>query len=323
MDDTIAPSDETLRQNDDVSLLKTLADATRLRLVRLLRKEELNVQELSRILQVAQPSVSRHLAVLRAAGLVTDRREGTRVYYELQLPKHTRQTLRAFIEDLGSATAHPDMERLDEVLGDRAREATDFADRSAACWDDVGKLLHQSSALLTAFADLAPRERRVADFGTGTGLLLPFLSKMADRVMAVDQSGEMLRRARRRCEQQALTNVSLVHKSLEELDPSDGTANAGLLHFVLHQVASPATVLQRLSRVLAADGRLVIVDRLPHQDREAERLFGSLWLGFSEHQMREWSEQANFRFADWRRLPSSESAAENDDAFVTLLVRAN
>ncbi len=304
----------------DVALLKTLADATRLRLVRVLFREELNVQELSRILKIAQPSISRHLGVLRGAGLVDDRREGNRVYYQLLVPRTAPKSLREFIQDVGHSP-HTDLDRLDEALADRAREATRFADRSAACWDDVGRLLHQSSALLTAFASLAPRGLRLADLGTGTGLLLPFFSRMAEHVYAVDQSSEMLRRACRRCERLSLDNVSIVHKSLEELSSTDFRVDGGIVHFVLHQVASPPKVLQQLHAVLREGGRLVIIDRLPHEDREAEKTFGSFWLGFSKEQMLAWSEQAGLEFLDWVSLPASEEADEQEEVFVSVLAR--
>jgi ArsR family transcriptional regulator len=308
-------------QETSVALLKTLADGTRLRLVRVLSKEELNVQELSRVLQVAQPSVSRHLAVLRAGGLVADRREGNRVYYELRVPTGTPKALQSFIADIGSAP-HPDLARLEDVLADRARESTRFADRSASCWDDLGRLLQQSSALLTGFAELVPSEKHIGDFGTGTGLLLPFLSRMGGRVFAVDQSSEMLRRARRRCEDRGLANVTLVHRSLEELAPSDLLVGAGVLHFVLHQVASPATVLQHLREVLEPGGRLVIIDRLPHEDQQAAETFGSLWLGFAKEQIREWGDQTGLDCRQWVQLPASETGDGRDEVFVAVLVRS-
>ena len=59
--------------------LKVFADATRVRLLALLEREELTVAELSAITRLAQPRVSTHLAKLKEAGLVRDRRAGSRV----------------------------------------------------------------------------------------------------------------------------------------------------------------------------------------------------------------------------------------------------
>jgi ArsR family transcriptional regulator len=63
--------------------LKALADGTRLRIVALLCHGELCVCHLETALAVSQPNVSRHLAILRAAGVVETRREGSWVYYRL------------------------------------------------------------------------------------------------------------------------------------------------------------------------------------------------------------------------------------------------
>ena len=63
------------------SRLKVFADATRVRLLALLEGEELTVAELSAITQLAQPRVSTHLAKLKEAGIVRDRRAGVSAYY--------------------------------------------------------------------------------------------------------------------------------------------------------------------------------------------------------------------------------------------------
>jgi ArsR family transcriptional regulator len=69
-------------------LFRTLADETRLRIVALLSHGELCVCHLQDALQLPQPNVSRQLGILRNAGLVEDRREGTRVYYKLVAQAH-------------------------------------------------------------------------------------------------------------------------------------------------------------------------------------------------------------------------------------------
>src|SRR5678816_1159272 len=67
-----------------VKLLRLLADETRLRLLLLLQKEELSVLELQEILGMGQSRISGHLAQLREAGLVQDRRAGKNIYYALR-----------------------------------------------------------------------------------------------------------------------------------------------------------------------------------------------------------------------------------------------
>jgi len=297
--------------NDErhVGLLKAMGDATRLRLLRLLHNEELNVQELCAILELPQPNVSRHLGVLRAASLVTDRREGTKVFYTLADPADERALFRDYLAAVGESD-HPDMQRLEESLRARAQTARSFADSKAAQWDDIGSALHNTSASLLAFAGMIGRRAAVADLGTGTGLLLPLLSPMAETVYAVDQSGAMLRRARLRCRDAGIDNVSFVQKPLEELTVEMPACDALLLHFVLHQVARPPVLLSHLRQFLNPGGRLVIVDRVQHDDEQAKTTFGSLWLGFAKDQIGGWLAEAGYRSFSWQPVASATPVAE-------------
>ena len=69
--------------NDAASLLRLLGDETRLRLLRVLSRDALNVSELTGILGLAQSGVSLHLGLLRDAGLVVEERAGTFTWYRL------------------------------------------------------------------------------------------------------------------------------------------------------------------------------------------------------------------------------------------------
>ena len=80
------------------NILRALADGTRLRLINLLLVEkELCVCELTEALEIVQPKVSRHLAILREAALVLDRREGLWIHYRIHpdLPAWSQQLLEA------------------------------------------------------------------------------------------------------------------------------------------------------------------------------------------------------------------------------------
>jgi len=83
-------------------LFKALGDETRLRIVALLSHGELCVCHLQEALGLSQPAVSRHLGVLRAAGVVADRRERKWVYYRLvrqpsdDCERHLRGVARTF-----------------------------------------------------------------------------------------------------------------------------------------------------------------------------------------------------------------------------------
>lgn len=68
-------------------MLKSLADDTRLRIINLVKNQELTVTELCSTLNKKQPNISKHLARLRLTNIAGDRREGSNVYYYLAKPK--------------------------------------------------------------------------------------------------------------------------------------------------------------------------------------------------------------------------------------------
>lgn len=83
------------------SLCKTLADPTRARIALLVAREtELCVCELTCALEVSQPKISRHLALLRESNLLEDRRKGQWVYYRLhpELPDWVTKTLKTMLD---------------------------------------------------------------------------------------------------------------------------------------------------------------------------------------------------------------------------------
>ncbi len=87
------------------SMLLALSDPTRLRLLSLMGPDEVSVGFLSDTLGQSQPKISRHLAYLRGAGLVSTRRDGKWIYYRIIRPDHAagRRLLSSALEWAGSA----------------------------------------------------------------------------------------------------------------------------------------------------------------------------------------------------------------------------
>jgi ArsR family transcriptional regulator len=97
---------------------RALADRTRLRLINLLVRGTLCVCDLQRILGEPQSTVSRHLAYLKAAGLITDRRDGVRIFYALT-PNQDR--LRLLVFEAIRAHLGGDVRQFAEDLAELAR----------------------------------------------------------------------------------------------------------------------------------------------------------------------------------------------------------
>jgi ubiquinone/menaquinone biosynthesis C-methylase UbiE/DNA-binding transcriptional ArsR family regulator len=287
-------------------ILKAIADETRLRLIRLLSKEELNVQEICEILQMPQPRISRHLAVLKQFHMVNDRRDGTRIYYSLCRLSGDLEAFRSYLEAVCQIT-HSDLVRLQQTISRRAQQSLEFASDMADHWDEISAGLHSPLASMFSMAMLAPRDLTVADLGCGTGIMLPLLSRFASKVYAVDHSAEMIAKAQRRCEQLGIKNVEYICTDLNGLQGKLGNCDSILLHFVLHQVASPQTLIKELLPLLKKGGRGVVVDQLAHDDESVRQRYGSLWLGFSSEQLSSWFKDAGFKDSEWMILSEEKN----------------
>lgn len=301
--------------NDMAKVFKALADDTRLRIIRLLSREELNVDEIGRVLSVPQPSVSRHLSALKSVGLVTDRREGPRSFYSLVDHPDMLTSIEAVLQEV-SARDHPDLHRLEDVVLARARDSRSLMDEKAEHWEEIIGLLHSSSASLLAIANMTPRGMVIGDLGTGTGPFLPVLSAMADQVHAVDQSAALLRRAKKRCREASLKNIMFHQTDLTDLPGDMPPCDALLMHFVLHQIPRPSGVLKKIPFCLKPGGRFIMVDSCEHEDEWAKEMFGSVWLGFSKAKIEQWLNEAGMRLFFWEEVPGKRGEENSRRTFI-------
>jgi len=265
-----------------VSFMESLADPTRLRLLRLLEGRELGVAALCEIVQMPQSTVSRHLKVLGDLGFVQSRAQGTnRLYRMVRLEKEAaarRLWLLAREQMEGWATARQDDLRLARAAEKAAAPAQVFFAGAAGRWDKLredayGRLLNQAALLA-----LLPRELKVADLGCGTGALAAALAPHVAEVVGVDQSAAMLQSARRRVAD--MPNVDLRKGRLEALPIDDASCDAALLVLALSYAPDPEAVLAEMARILRPGGRAVVLDLLRHDREDFRLLMGQQRLGF-------------------------------------------
>lgn len=117
---------------DALTLFKSLADDTRLKAILMIRDQgELCVCELTSALDISQPKVSRHLAQLREADLLTTRRAGQWVYYAInsQLPDWVQQVINTTAAENSGITSSC-CERL-QAMGDRPLRSRELCGESA------------------------------------------------------------------------------------------------------------------------------------------------------------------------------------------------
>ena len=285
-----------------IDILRALADPTRLRIMRLLTRMELAVGELAQVLDQSQPRVSRHIRILAEAGLAERRREGSWVFVR-GAPGANGSPLAAAVAaliDRGegndpafAAQAEADRLRLGQIRSAREARAADYFARHAAQWD-VLRSLHSADAaveaelrrLLDGAAQNDSGLGSLLDVGTGTGRMAELFEPIADAVVALDNSPEMLRLARARLQHLAPGRVELVQGDFAALPFADASFDTVLFHQVLHYAQSPEVVLAEAARVTRPGGRVAIVDFAPHEREELRSAHAHVRLGFADEQVR-------------------------------------
>jgi len=281
------------RQSD---ILRAFGEDTRLRILRLVATHELSVSELVDALQLAQSRISRHLAVLRQAGMVADRREGNWVYYamadsaEAPLAAALWEAIREHSDD--SAFFPDDLDRLDETLARREIRSKEYFDVVASQWDRIKRHYIDETLSPEAISGLVRPEAVAVDVGTGTGDVLVALARTVAKVVGVDSSQKMLDACRQRLDAEGLGNVDLRLGSAEALPLGDGECDAVFCSMLLHHLADPAIGIRELARVVKPGGKVVITDLVKHEFDWAREVMADLWLGFAEEQIRDWAAQA-------------------------------
>lgn len=285
-------------------LYRVLSEPVRLRLLALASEEELSIGELAELLEESQPNVSRHAAALRQAGLLADRREGTRTLVKLAA-EAARDAVVADAVASGRAVCERDgsLAQVGDVL--RAREA---AARELFARPGKAKLEAppaEIGAYLSALAPLVARRSLALDAGTGDGRLLEVLAPVYERVVAVDRSDAQLARAKERLAARGYGNVTLVQAELDapELRRAvGGGAEAVFAARVLHHAPRPARVVAQLASLCAPGGALVVIDYARHDD-ESMRAQADVWLGFESAELRRFARAAGLDNARVTKVP--------------------
>lgn len=292
------------------ALLRLLSDPTRVRLLGLLEREELTVAELSAVLRLAQPRVSTHLAKLKEAGLVRDRRAGVSAYYRFNADLAVGEeallhALRASIED---SLLREDEKRLPAVLAQRAR-AEGWADSVAGDMErhySPGRTWETLARALMQLIDTGD----VLDIASGDGVLAELLAPRARSIVCVDASERVVAAARERLK--ALENVEVRVGDMHDLDLGARRFDLVLLMHALTYSDRPALAVAQAAHLLKPGGRLLAATLGRHAHRTAVDPFDHRNLGFKPAELRGFARDAGLevlscdRAARERRPPHFE-----------------
>ncbi|HEX6813833.1 MAG TPA: metalloregulator ArsR/SmtB family transcription factor [Planctomycetota bacterium] len=267
--------------------LKLLSDPVRLRLCALLAGGELAVQEIVAITSLQQSRISNHLSLLKRAGLVRDRREGTWSFHTLAEPADTgpltpsmfAATVQLYQQSEGGVR---DQQAHRAVLDQRRQKSREAHDNLAEQWNVVGQDFALGTVRAEILAQAWPSGPAVVDLGCGTGFLANWLAERGASVIGVDHSQRMLQKARQRSKR---VRVAFRQGELEALPLADAEVDAAFGNLVWHHVADLEAAAREVLRVLRPGGCIVISDLLPHESEWMRERMGDLRLGLKPDQV--------------------------------------
>jgi ArsR family transcriptional regulator len=269
------------RLNTSWDTLKVLSDPTRVRLLALLRREELSVAELQEILGMAQSRISSQLALLRQADLVADRREGKKAFYSLRSQLEARQhtLILAACESVAELPELiEDRENLDRTLAHRRQESEAYFNLIAGrlgknycpgrSWEAIGHLALR----------LAP--------------------SITERVWCIDNSPRMVEVGSELAEKNGFANLTYKLGDIESVPLADQSVDLAILSQALHHANHPQRAVDEAYRILRPGGQVLILDLKEHAFEKARELYGDIWLGFKESALHAFLKRAGFQQVD-------------------------
>jgi ubiquinone/menaquinone biosynthesis C-methylase UbiE len=276
--------------------LRVLADPNRLRLLLLLEREELSVAELQEILSTGQSRISTHLAQLKQAGLVEDRKQGKNSLYRLK-DRQFADLLHSAASEIPEAAQ--DTKALQLVLEKRRDKVRGYFDQLAGKFGRDYVPGRSWKGLAETLLQLMP-PMVIGDLGAGEGTFSQLLAQRAERVIAVDNSANMVEFGAKLATENGLANLEYRLGDLESPPIGDDSLDLAFFSQSLHHALHPQDAVCAAYRLLKPGGRIVILDLKRHSFEQARDLYADTWLGFSEVELRAFLEEAGFeRVESW------------------------
>lgn len=304
-----------------INLLRLLADPTRLRLLLLLEEAELTVAELQEIMGMGQSRISSHLAQLKRAGVLEDRRAGKHVYYGPATGPR-RNGAHARVDEIVRTLAHElpetarDRTALKLALRKRQDKAREYFDELAGKFGRSYVPGRSWQALAHTLISLLP-PLTVADLGAGEGTLSQLLAKNARKVIAIDSSQKMVEFGSKLAREHGFKNLEYRLGDIEDPPIAKESIDLAVFSQALHHAIRPQRAVASAFRILKKNGRIVILDLLSHGFDKARELYADHWLGFSEVELHQLLENAGFRKIDVRIVAREKQSPHFQTVFAT------
>lgn len=280
-----------------LKFLRALSDPTRLRIIALLERDELSVNELQEITRMGQSRISTHLGLLQDSGLIQSRRDGKRTFYRVVSDVGGKATEFGQLAIRGAKELpdySSDQINLKRILGRRHEREQVYFNQVAGRFDRV----YGPGRSWQAFGHLLLRilpPLVVADLGAGEGLLSELLARRCKRVIAVDNSERIVAFGAAKARKNNLKNLEFRHGDLQNPPIEAGSVDLAILSQALHHAEDPAKAVKSACGILKPGGQILILDLARHNFEQAHELYGDRFLGFPESDLHQWLEQAGFK----------------------------
>lgn len=289
-------------QQQLAQLLKAAGDELRLEVLRALSTDSFGVLELCKIFDAKQSGMSHHLKVLATAQLVTTRKEGNSIFYRrasVQSDELFAATKAAIFKDVDALELKEEQSRnLQDIYAQRSQASTNFFAENAGEFKKQQDLIAAFDVYekhVAEFVDNAkpPRHELALEVGPGAGEFLQTLSPQFEKVIALDNSAEMLQQAKALCEETALSNIDFVNADTSFCRDHSEQVDCAVINMVLHHVPSPQQLINDVATSLNASGSLIVCDLCQHDQDWTRDACGDLWLGFSPDDLSRWANENN------------------------------
>ena len=148
----------------------------------------------------------------------------------------------------------------------------------SSCRAEAGQAGRARLALLLPPVD-------VADIACGEGYLSVESARWARRVVGIDRSADVLKRAKALAERRGVENITWKRGDMEKLPLQDGAVDVALLSQALHHAVNPSRAVAEAARILRPGGRVLVLDLREHDQEWVRDRVGDRWLGFKDEDL--------------------------------------
>jgi len=303
----------------DISkIFKSLADETRLRIIRIFFNGNYSVNEILFVIGGKQSNISHHLKILQDSEILISKKEGANVFYRLNnFDNEAAGDLITFIKKNERAIPHynEDTKRLETISQKRKKQAEDYFNSVGLDFDFVqSNLFKNIYSVEEALSLFGQHLNTILDIGCGTGRNLPLISKFADKIIGIDSSPKMIQLSDHICKKNNL-NYELKISDIYQMPFHNSSIDGVFANMVFHHIPEPLKAITEINRIISDNGKFILIDLLSHEDQSMTDNYADLWLGFSEEEITKWLSDNNFHITN--KIIKTD---QNDSKNVIILV---